>query len=269
VSRFFSAEMVATVPAEYAKAHACDGASERVRGKHRVVDVTAEQTWVEVPLKPPCAGWAVAARIGLQENGALAISELRIFPREAPMLAGETGAHRPPGLWAGEVLGYRAPVPPGGLTSAVLRKIGLKWLLRFAASRVRGWERQVKEYYGALLKYGQAEGLVFEMPSPTRGHRGRPRLYDDAVLLRAARLYVEGLGREDSVHSVRRFVADALKVSPERARDLVKTARARGFLGRSTPGKLGGMLTPQAEALLAVQRKEPRKPTRRGARKTV
>ncbi len=255
MARFSSGPMIATVLADYVRAHGVEGSAKRLRGGKEVMDVEAEQTWIEVPLKPPCAGWAVAARIGLQEDGALAISELRIFPRESPMMSGEEGPKRPPGLWSAELLGYRAPFPPGGLTSTVLRKIGLRWLLRFAAQQVSRWERQVKTYYGRLLDYGTASGLIFEL---RRGKRGRPRQYDDTLLLRAARLYTKGISRTGSV---RRFVADELEVSPERARDIVKTARARGFLGAGIPGRVGGMLTPQAEALV----KSLRRGSRRGS----
>lgn len=264
MSRVKTGKMSATVPAAYARACGVEGKAPRLRGAEQVVDVTAEQIWVEVPFTQTGDGWAVAARIGLQKNGALAISELRIFPAQASMLPGKADTARPAGLWPAEVLGATAPFPVGGITAAVLRKIRLTWILRYAETAVHETARQVTavwgDFWGDAARAGISKGVLGQLQPPARGARGRPRVYDDALLLRAARLYVEGVGRKDTVRSVRQFVADALSVEPEQARDIVKTARDRGFLGRpSKLGKVGGLLTPKAEALIASTRRGKRR----------
>ena len=106
-----------------------------------VVDVRSdEQAWVELPLDD---AWLIACRLGIQRRGRIAISELRLFPREPYM-------DRPLGRWKGDVLGYKAAFPQGGITTSTLRKIRLGECQRYAVSLMRRLADQSAEFFGPL-----------------------------------------------------------------------------------------------------------------------
>ncbi len=182
------------------------------------------------------------------------ISELRVFPRDRPLRGGV------PGLWRGEILGTRAPVPSGGLTSALLRNIRLPRYAAHAAAVVAEWRAAGVPADGdEQALQGLAES---EQPGRARPKRraGRPdRFYADL-----AAEYVRTLSES------RRPVADIAKrrkLPPAQVRDMIHEARERQLLSPGRQGALGGYLLPRAEALLGIRRRPkpaPHRGTKRG-----
>src|SRR5262249_34851630 len=87
---------------------------------HGLGVVIVDETWREQRL----GEWILAYRLGFQE-GALIVTELRVFPAEA-------SADRLPGVWSGTIRGDAAGVPAGGIRGRLLRKIRVLEALRSA-----------------------------------------------------------------------------------------------------------------------------------------
>jgi hypothetical protein len=204
--------------------------------------VKARDTWIEVPLG---TAWVVAYRI-VGDRGRPVVGEVRIFPAEPGRPAG--------GHWSGEILGTRAPVPPGGITARLLRGF-----------RVRAYLRVMAELIQQLRKEDPEDARVYgwspEPPEPRvglggsqsrRGPKGRP----DVFYADIARAYVQAIERESPGPVL--AVAQARRLSPGKVRDMIRTARARHLLTEVLPGIPGGILTPKAEALLGSTKKKGR-----------
>lgn len=137
-----------------------------------------------------------------------------------------------PGEWSGEFAGVNAKVPPGGISTSLLRstKLGLS---------AEAWRWFVKTGGKARLFTGRT-GEKARKRDP---RRGRP----DVFYARVARRYAQ-LQR---FRNVVERIARERKESPERVRDMILTARRRGLLTNPpTQGKRGGVLTRKGQALL-------------------
>lgn len=200
------------------------------------------QTWIEVPV----GAWIVAYRLA-NDHGTPVVGELRMFPAER----GRPG----PGDWSGELLGPEAPVPRGGITARVLRRVRVRAYLTTMSEVVRRFRTTAPDI---APKFGWAVA-----PPPTdevravsgRGRKGRP----DTFYAEVARGYVAAVERGSY-----RPVADLARRrrdSITKVRDMIRRARARGLLTLEGPGKRGGVLTERAERLL--QRRRPGRRQRR------
>jgi len=220
-----------------------------------------ERVWLEVPITED---WTSAARLAVQ-NGQLVVAELRIFPNEP--------GRQLPGLWSAELLGARARVPPGGLTSRMLRRVRLtehpKHTRAVLASgvNVRRAGADVHVSAATLLAnpvLGRALPGLNEpggRPRPER-RSGRPDRFYARLAADYARLIERG-GRRPVVELARRH-----EVKPPRMRDMIREARERGLLTFFTQGRPGGALTPRARVLLGEQDTATSKPMRqRGTRR--
>src|SRR5262245_39889759 len=76
---------------------------EELTGVKRLRALRTIDMWCVVDLDER---WRVAYRLAVQ-GGAVIVSEVRVYPREAPVLEGAVGI----GQWRAEYLGAAAPVP--------------------------------------------------------------------------------------------------------------------------------------------------------------
>jgi hypothetical protein len=209
--------------------------------------VYTDQTWLEVDVADD---WRAAVRLAVQD-GRVVVSELRVFPQDRPLGGGVTG------LWRGEVLGPRAPVPAGGLTSALLRRVRMPRYAAHAAAVVESWRQAVHDESAREALPGVREGGEDRaVPTPARIRGGRP----DRFYAELAKEYVRVLATS------RRPIADIArrrKLPPAQVRDMIHEARVRALLSEGRQGASGGYLMPRAERLLGVRRRV-QAPPRRG-----
>lgn len=201
------------------------------REAHLIENAVAIRTvavWSEQELG---GGWIAAYRL-VSEGGKPAVAELRIFPDRWAR------GKRPAGGWAGDFLDL-PPIPPGGLSATVMRRVRLAEPLRDSMARL------TKHLGSPILQY------VFHEQGPLSGvgeasqrrSTRQPRI-SDVVLARLARAYLEA---ESSVRAVAKQAG--LKESTVRGRILM--AQKRGLILRSGKrGAASGRLTPRAQALL-------------------
>ena len=206
--------------------------------------VFTDQAWVESEVGEH---WIAAARLAVQ-NGRVVISELRIFPRDRSLGGGVRG------LWRGEILGPRAEVPEGGLTSTLLRSVRLPKYQAHAVAVVAAWRRAGVE----RLEQSGLPGTDLDVESRPR-KMGRP----DRFYAELAADYVRSLAKS------RRPIAEIVKrrkLSPERVRDMVHEARERKLLSPGRQGAPSGYLLPLAERLIGIRHRK-RRQARRGRRR--
>jgi hypothetical protein len=210
--------------------------SERPR---RVATLRVEDAWVEARLAQD-SRWVAAYRLSAQD-GAVVVSELRLFPHDPTRPDGE------PGEWSAQLLGGRAPVPRGGIYAQLVRAVKIGEHQRYANEVLRRWP-QIAPIADAIARLGVA---VTAPPTPARG--GRPRKTDQ-YFAALARDYVRALGR-GSARPVTEM-AEARGIKPGAIRDAIHTARERGLLTKVPQGKRGGTLTPKALAMFGERRQE-------------
>jgi hypothetical protein len=195
--------------------------------------VNVEDLWITREDGP----WAVAYRLVLQRNR-LVIGELRVYPREPVDTEVDPDSARPPWSAARDLQGIHAWAPLGGLTATVVHSItpggdanaGRLILRAFRESS----SNEAKTFiWNHLFTLGvQSEAA----PLPNTAHRkGGPSGKGLAFYRMAARVYLNAPTRPVQA------VAEALKISPEQARDAIHRARHRhGLLPLTSRGKAGG-----------------------------
>jgi hypothetical protein len=228
------------IPAEAVRAiDAWDAAPRTARVSarpRRVATMRIENAWVEAEL---AAGWTVAYRLAVQD-GAVVVSELRIFPEEDTRPAGE------PGTWSAALLGSRAPVPRGGIAAVLVRRVKIGEPQRHASEILRRG-RYIAPLGDAITRLG-----VIAPARPIRARGGRPRKAD-LYFAEIARDYVRAITR-GSRRPVK-DIAAARGLRESAVRDAIHTARERRLLTAAHPGKRGGALTDTARAILTERRK--------------
>ena len=166
------------------------------------------------------------------------MAELRVFPVDP----GPGESKRPAGQWRGEY-GGGEHVPRAGLTARQIHQVRLgtfKDVLRAVLARDGEALAELKDFFPDLPQ-------VITRPV-TRGRKGR----SDTELATIASVYATAyLEKVPPVPAI----AKRFRLSLSQARDAVFRARQRGFLTPAEKqGRAGGMLTPQAQALLSQQK---------------
>ena len=200
----------------------------------------ATEAWVEIPLGNE---WTAACRL-LPQGGVPIVAELRVYPRDP------SGRHSP-GRWSGEFAGVKARVPPGGLSTRLLRGLRLSasstaWKgFRQAMQKLPENHEWVKRWHGFSVDSEER---------PKREYRrGRPDIFYARIAARYCRIL--HAGRRNAVQ----IIASSIKQPESKVRDMVLQARKRGLLTRPPKqGRMGGQLTPKAERLLRPERKAKR-----------
>jgi hypothetical protein len=195
--------------------------------------VLAPDTWIEVQLGHD---WIAAYRL-VADHGRAVVGEVRLFPAE-------TWWKRPLGGWSGELLGVRACVPQGGITTRLLRGVRVRaylrsmseWLARFRAkhpehARFFGWGDDPER-----VRLPQRHG---------RGRKGRPHRF----YAQLAAEYVRAVN--GGSHRPIADVARRRRLPSGRVRDMIRRARQLELLPEGVQGRAEGQLTAAAEALLA------------------
>ena len=195
--------------------------------------VISRDVWFEVSL---LGGWKVAYRL-IAQDGQVVVAEVRLFPHE------DGTNQEVPGVWSGELLGSRAKVPFGGITSRLLRDIKMgehRKSVPVVLKKLRRWAPVSVE----RSRLARAE--------PRR--QGRPPI-DEVRLAKIAKRYVEALqaGSERPIVDT----ADAVGLTSSGTRDLMYKARRRGILTPTIRGRSGGQLTEKGRRL--AKRNRPRK----------
>ncbi len=210
----------------------------------KVVNVV--DLWFEEPLTKE---WMVAYRLAFQAHGVV-IAEIRIFPSGGRRLQARrldpsdvarrrvvTDGDAITGRWIGELLGYQAPVPAGGIKAqSVLRQIRLR---RFERNLATLFKQKNAPYTVASLERERL-ALATNRRGPKIDLR---RLALIAKTYDAA--YTQGLA------SPTRAVADAFHLTPGAAAAAVARARRLGMLTGTTKGRRGGLMTQYAREFLA------------------
>jgi hypothetical protein len=199
--------------------------------------VAVDDAWLEAP-HPRDPRWTIAYRLGLQD-GALAVSELRVLPTES--LEGR----REPGQWAADVLGTAAPFPRGGVTARLLRAIQLGADRRHAIARMR----HLAEHDAAFFPFPKSDALSALMATRRRTRRAK---LEDLAVARVAQAYASAA---KTTHRPNVEIAKKFGVSPTRVRDLVREARIRSLLTPASSTQVGGALTDKAITLLRRRRR--------------
>jgi hypothetical protein len=168
--------------------------------------------------------WQAAYRIGVQDGSPI-VAEVRLYPAEPDAVAGE---------WSGVWRGLAAPVPPGGLTARLLRKVKLGAHVTEGRHQLVRLERDARQRRkrSALRDMLRAKGLIRARPpsrEPRRRRRGKRDLEHVATLYRAA--------RQRGSHRPVADVAEQLGIKPKAASNAVYAARCRGLLGRTERGR--------------------------------
>jgi hypothetical protein len=197
--------------------------------------VVAGQVWLVVPIDRE---WMAASRLAVQD-GQLVVAEVRVFPRENRKKA-------VPGRWSADVLGTKAPVPRGGVTARVLRRV-----------RVAEHSKRTQEVVDSLVKDSgpwlfepdRSLGALGLMPSDQARPRparkaGRP----DQFYAKLAADYVQRI-QGGARHPIK-AMAGRRRVRAQTMRDWIHEARARGLLTAGAQGRAGGQLTPLADRVL-------------------
>ena len=166
------------------------------------------------------------------QDGQLVVGELRVFP-------GKPDAERS-GMGSRE----DRPVPFGGLTARLLRKVRITEPLKF------GHDTAV-EMEEIATSAGAFQDVALHLEDVKQRSAGRPRL-PDIHYAEAAEMYVKALRHEPRKPVV--WAAQRMNYSPTRMRDIVSEARRRKLLTPSPRGRPGGQLTPKARELLRNQR---------------
>jgi hypothetical protein len=211
--------------------------------KHKLADplyeVVRHSVWVEQELS---AEWVAAFQL-VPQGGIPVIAELRILPREPG---------RDPWRWKGNLLGVKAKVPRGGITSNITRAIRLS----IPADKLL-------EFSALLRKLGPSvfDRVLGDAGFSDRTKRERalsPLARPDVFYAKVARDYDRLL--QAGVHNVNQKLAAQRREPPSKIRDMVRRARKLGLLEPpAAQGKIGqkagSRLTPKAEQLLRPQRK--------------
>ncbi len=199
-------------------------------------ELEVEDQWVEVDVDDR---WRAAFRL-FAFQGQPAVAEVRLMPRD-------NWPTRKPGEWRAERLGLFADQLAGarsgpssftavldGVTAQILRRVPLR----------------------AIVQYTRA--FQSTAPSPPESAKGSTRRradsWPDRRYAQIAAAYVKRVNA-DSPHPVQ-DVARRRKLSVAQVRDAIRAARVRGLLTPTRKqGRAGGDLTPEAERLLASQRR--------------
>jgi hypothetical protein len=139
--------------------------------------------------------------------------------------------------------------PPGGIDHAIARRVPYGSFGPFVQAQSAfaraGYIGGLREHFDATI------GAVLKVPV-VRPRRRREAGRDDRFYALLARDYLASIvaGSRTPIKDL----AAARKQPPSRVRDMVREARERGLLTMSNAGKLGGQLTPAAEALLSPRK---------------
>jgi hypothetical protein len=190
--------------------------------------------WIE--MDPARSQWTAAARL-IDQDGALAVAELRVFPRPS-----DIEDHRRP---LGEPEPRRLSVR-GGITTRVVRAIPLGTFTKAAESYLR------------KVTHEETREVAADERLSTAGRQRRGRILD-AFLVYVVQAYACAREQGDS-RGVHKAVAKELKLTPGRVRDLICIARKRGLMTRAlAQGKGGGDLTPKGRAVLRATLSRPQR----------
>jgi hypothetical protein len=216
--------------------------------------------WVEVTVAP---GWVAAYRL-VRDGGRPVVGELRLFPAEPEQALAQRPDEclrfwdhwwprrpRAAGLWVrGELLGRLAPVPRGGLTGRVLRRVRVGAYIR----ALSGWRPPREFLPGWQAAADDAAATMRPTSHALDGlRRGRPPR-PDVVYARVAAAYVELVDRRDPAPV--KTLARRHGWKRGQVYEWIRIARTRGLLEKTTRSGLpGGGLTKKALALLAPSRR--------------
>jgi hypothetical protein len=181
------------------------------------------EVWIEADVSSkaqPGAVWKVAYLL-VNQGGVPVVAEMRLFPAEPHPF-------RPAGQWSGHVAGVSAPVPPGGITSRLIREVHL----------------------GKHLRYAGGEVASAASPPPRRRSDRRSRL-PEIAFARAAETYDAAVKKNEGPPVP--AVARRHRLSIESARWRIHEARVRGFLTTTGQGRAGGRLTDRGKRVLRTK----------------
>lgn len=133
-----------------------------------------------------------------------------------------------------------SPLPPGGVTSRLLRRLPLGELVDAVRSQLAETAQHV-EHHGRAGRQAAASAEAFAR-RPGRAGRG------DRDYAEVAEMYVSILATGD-LKPVETLAAEMF-LSPSQIRNVLYEARRRGLLTKAAPGRAGGRLTDECRRIL-------------------
>jgi len=210
----------------------------------------ARDCWLEVPIDD---GWIAAYRL-VPQDGRPVLAELRIFHRDDDVEVFMSGRDQrltdvEAGEWLAETKGFEAPVPPGGLTARMVKKVRPGDFIADATEVMRmmelNWNEALVHADGGILR---RYGFTREAPR-AKERRGRPPAHDDSWYADLAQDYTRIIESGNARSPVKQLAKER-GYTPNSMSRLINRARDRGMLKGSHPGKAGGQLTDLAVHLL-------------------
>jgi hypothetical protein len=196
------------------------------------------------------AEWTVESQLAVQD-GRVVIAEVRVSPARWQTDPAQSG----------EQAGLAAYVPPGGLTSRLLRQVPVGAYVDLWGATLHPREpeeaavaadvRRLLAWHDPALGNSRWRSRPPARP-PGAKRPGRRPLADD-VLVEAAAAYIAA--RKGGSRRPVPDAARALNMTEARMRDLVYRARRRRLLSEARQGRGGGDLTPEGRKLLRMVRR--------------
>lgn len=210
------------------------------------IDMSQALTWqaVKIPtfnvwmMRLLRAEWMAVYRLVIQD-GAFAVAEVRIYPREDFNYPKDDKQAPLPllGVWSGEWRGIDAKAPAGGITGNLIREaamVGPSLISGLTILQNLHRKASAAGHRSAIVDNSLAKrGLRVLRPAraPKPKH---PRTRPLGFYEKAAKEYTQAVRREAYPN---RAVAKALNVTPSQARDVISRARKLGLLPQTSRGK--------------------------------
>jgi hypothetical protein len=222
---------------------------KKANGSDTRLRVGNDALWLDAKLGED---WRVSYRLEVQ-NGRVIVAELRIFPRARPLRLGP-GRHGSAAIRRAMEQGSSSAIPPGGLSTRLLRRVRLGHDVHSLVQIAEGIKRNDPAAFApgtVLAKWGVTADVLFEAV-PTRRQevwtgRGRPSI--PAVVYAALASEYSTLvagGSDRPVQELAERSGQPLTL----VRSRIQTARRLGLLDPGVQGNAGGQLTPAAKQLL-------------------
>lgn len=213
-------------------------------------ELTAAGAPYECYVAPLGSDWMIIGYVVLQ-GSELVLGELRIIPRAAvddPEMVLNRSLLLTLPAWSGAERGIHTSVPPGGITTSIVRGVRTGAPLRDFRTVILRQMRADADAREMMAAMGTAP-LIAPAVRLDRKGRSRSRRLPDDTFIPVAREYAAAIRRGSRAPA--QDCAKALAIPEATARNWVRRARAAGLLTPSRKRVAGGELTARGRQLAA------------------